>query len=73
MYHFRMSGIIKDSYDEKPLEVLFKDGKLSGDKTLVQELKVHPDYGDEAEDVILLMHEICDHGQIWGNYLDWLP
>lgn len=64
MYHFRMRGIIKEGYSEKALEVLFKDGKLSGDKTLVQELKNHPDYSDKAKDVILLMREICHHGQI---------
>jgi hypothetical protein len=39
MYHFRMVGIIKDCKTEELREVLYKDGKLSGDRTLVQKLK----------------------------------
>jgi competence protein ComGC len=39
MYNFRMLGIIKDSKNQETCEVLYKNGKLTGDKTLVQALK----------------------------------
>ncbi|PEQ90723.1 hypothetical protein CN481_16780 [Bacillus sp. AFS006103] len=86
MYHFRMVGIIKDSDAEELREVLFKNGRLSGDRTLVEELKERAsvyesmgkaiagyspkgeDYIKDAKAVILLMREVCHHGQIWGMY-----
>lgn len=89
MYHFGMVGIIKDSDNEKLREVRFKNGRLSGERRLVQGLKlrarlyesngeaiagyypIEKDYIRDAKVVILLMHEVCYHGQIWGNYPDW--
>jgi hypothetical protein len=40
MYHFGMVGIIKDSDNEKLREVRFKNGRLSGERRLVQALKL---------------------------------
>jgi hypothetical protein len=70
MYHFKMRGIIKKSDNQKAREVLFKEGRLSGDKSLVQAIKSHSGYSKDAKVVILLMKGICNHGQIWGNYPD---
>ncbi|MEH7075799.1 hypothetical protein [Neobacillus drentensis] len=39
MYHFRMVGIIKDSDTDVLREILYKHGKLSGDRTLIKALK----------------------------------
>lgn len=39
MYNFRMRGIVKESESQEAREVLFKNGRLSGDKMQVHALK----------------------------------
>ncbi|WP_413308809.1 hypothetical protein AA0X95_11030 [Bacillus sp. 1P10SD] len=73
MYHFRMRGTIKDNdYDkDKVCEVLYNNGKLTGNKLLVQKVKsqskIH-NTGMDATAVMLLMRNICTNVEIWGEY-----
>jgi hypothetical protein len=68
MYNFRMMGSMKDSDNQKAREVLYKDGKLSGDKTLVQAIKNHAGYSKDAKGVMMVMKDICIHAEVWGTY-----
>lgn len=73
MYHFRMRGIIKNDKKQQAYEVLYKHGKLYGDKTLIQTLKSKTSEITDPRIIIISMIEICNHGKIWGDYPDLLP
>ncbi|MDF2039350.1 hypothetical protein P2R12_20670 [Cytobacillus oceanisediminis] len=71
MFNFRLRGCFKNSDDISSYEVLYKNGKLYGDRKLVQALKAEVKDISDAIAVISAMRLLCTEGKIWGNYPEW--
>ncbi|MFB5196149.1 hypothetical protein ACE198_14670 [Neobacillus sp. KR4-4] len=72
IHHFRMRGIMKDRDNQKAREVLYKDGKLTGDKLLVEVIEASAGYSKdariEAKEVMKVMNDVCTNAVVWGEY-----